>query len=83
MKVDIICPLYNAENYIEKLHKSILKQKNVEINQCRYIVTKSSDRTEEILKELEIDYELIEKKEFSHSLTREKQAMKISFGYII
>lgn len=83
MKVDIICPLYNAENYIEKLHKSILKQKNVEINQCRYIVTKSSDRTEEILKELEIDYELIEKKEFSHSLTREKQAMKSTADILV
>lgn len=30
-KVDIICPLYNAEEYIEKLHKSFVMQKKVTI----------------------------------------------------
>ena len=39
MNVDIICPLYNAENYIDALHKSLLKQKNVEINEIKYILT--------------------------------------------
>lgn len=74
MTIDIICPLYNAERYIMELHENILKQKNVNINKINYILTKSNDNTEKILKELKCDYELIEKKEFSHSLTREKTA---------
>lgn len=36
MTVDIICPLYNAENYIENLHKSFEMQENVNINNILY-----------------------------------------------
>ncbi len=39
MTVDIICPLYQAENYIVSLHQSLLKQKNVKINKIQYILT--------------------------------------------
>ena len=45
MNIDIICPLYNAENEIENLHKMLLKQKMVEINEIRYILTESQDKT--------------------------------------
>lgn len=72
MTVDIICPLYNAENDIENLHKSLLMQKNVKINEIKYILTESNDNTEKKLKELKIDFQKIKKEEFSHSLTREK-----------
>lgn len=50
MNIDIICPLYNAEQYIEELHKSILKQKNVRLNSINYVLTESKDNTEHILK---------------------------------
>ena len=76
MTIDIICPLYNAEKYIIDLHKNIQNQKNVEINTINYVLTKSNDNTEKILKELNCNYEIIEKEEFSHSLTREKVANK-------
>ena len=76
MTVDIICPLYQAENYIVSLHQSLLKQKNVKINKIQYILTKSADRSEEILKKNNLNYEVIEKKDFSHSLVREKAALK-------
>ena len=76
MNVDIICPLYNAEKYIDNLHKSLKKQKNVNINKYRYILTKSKDNTEQKLKELNLEYELVEPKDFSHGLTREREAMK-------
>lgn len=74
MIIDIICPLYNAEKYIMELHKNILKQQNVKVNKIDYVLTRSTDNTEKILKELKCDYRLIEKKDFSHSLTREKVA---------
>ena len=76
MKIDIICPLYNAENYIEKLHKSLVKQKNVKINKIQYILTKSTDNSEDILKKNKLNYEVIDKKDFSHSLVRERVALK-------
>ncbi len=75
MKVDIICPLYEAEKYIEKLHNSLLQQTNVDINEIRYVLTKSSDNSENMLKKLQLNYKVIEKKDFSHSLIREKEAI--------
>lgn len=75
MTIDIICPLYNAENDIERLNKSLLKQKNVNINEVKYVLTESKDNTEKKLKELKIDYKKIKKEDFSHSLTREKEAL--------
>lgn len=76
MTIDVICPLYNAENYIEQLHKSILKQKNVKISNIKYILTESTDNTEKILKNNKYDYKKIKKKDFSHSLVRENAAKK-------
>lgn len=74
MNIDIICPLYNAENDIENLHKSLLKQKDVNVNKIRYILTESKDNTEEKLKLMDVEYKKIKKEEFSHSLTREQEA---------
>ena len=76
MQIDIICPLYNAEDYILKLNESIKKQKKVTIKNIFYLMTESKDHTEEILKKNKIKYTKIKKSEFSHSLTRETAAMK-------
>lgn len=76
MNIDIICPLYNAEKDIENLHKSLLKQKNVQINEVKYVLTESKDDSEEKLRKLNINYKKIKKEEFSHSLTREKEAFE-------
>ena len=73
MNISIICPLYNAEKYIEKLNKSILKQKIEWDFEIKYILTESNDNTESILKRLGAKYRLIRKEEFSHSLCREKE----------
>ena len=75
-KVDIICPLYNAEKYIGNLHKSFTMQKKVKINKIRYVLTESGDSTEKYLKNHNIEYKKITKNEFSHSLIREKEAME-------
>ena len=83
MNIEIICPLYNAENYIEKLDKTIKMQKNVDILKISYILTKSNDNTEEILKEISPDYSCIEPKDFSHSLVREKAAMNSKADVIV
>lgn len=82
MKVEIICPLYNAESYIENLHNSILKQKNVDFS-VRYLLTESTDKTESILKSKKLNYNKIEKKDFSHSLTRELAARNSKADIIV
>lgn len=83
MKVEIICPLYNAATYILKLHASLLAQKNVDILKISYVMTESSDETEKIMQENNIPYVLIKKQEFSHSLTREKIAMQSKSDIIV
>lgn len=77
MTVDIICPLYQAEKYIEKLHHSLLSQKNVSINNIHYILTESTDNTEVILNKMNISYQKIKRSEFSHSLVREQAVRRI------
>ncbi len=81
--VDIICPLYNAEGYIENLHKSFLMQKNVEIKKIRYILTEGKDKTEEYLNNNKISYDKIKPSEFSHSLVRENAAFKSKANVVV
>lgn len=83
MNIDIICPLYNAEKDIENLHKSLLSQKEVDINKIRYVLTESKDNTEQKLKDLNLEYKKIKKEEFSHSLTREKEAFDSNADIIV
>lgn len=74
--IDIVCPLYNAEEYIEDLYKSLLIQKDVNVGKILFLLTESKDNSEQLLKINKCNYEIIKKSEFSHSLTREKAAMK-------
>ena len=81
--IDIIVPLYNAENYIVNLHKSFLMQKNVVINKIKYILTESNDNTEEILRKNKYNYKKITKEEFSHSMTRESEAFNSKADIVV
>ena len=81
--VDIICPLYNAEDYILSLNESFFMQQGVEIKSVKYILTESKDNTEKILKENNINYKKIKSNEFSHSLTREADAYECTADIIV
>ena len=81
--VDIICPLYNAESFIQSLHESLLKQKNVKINRFRYVLTESKDNTEKYLKDNNISYKKIKKEIYSHSLVREKEALESNANIVV
>lgn len=83
MNVDIICPLYKGEKYIENLHKSLLKQKDVDLKNIRYIVTKSNDNTTKILKSINAMFREIEPKDFSHSLTREEELRRSDADIVV
>ena len=81
--VDIICPLYNAYLYIDKLHESLQKQRKVKINSIKYVLTESIDKTEVYLMENNINYKKIKKSDFSHSLVREKEALKSNSDVVV
>lgn len=81
--IDIICPLYNAESYIVNLNKSLIKQKQVKINKINYLLTESNDNSEKILKENKLDFKIIKKENFSHSLTREETALKSNSDILV
>lgn len=83
MNIDIICPLYNAEKYIKTLHDSLAMQERVDIHSINYVLTKSDDKTESILKKIGANYIPIEIKEFSHSYTREMMARKCTGDIIV
>lgn len=86
--IDIICPLYNARSYVEKQLKQIKGQTIYDqILNIKYIITESNDDTEDIVQQLKeentkIAFEVIRRKEFSHSLTREN-AVKSSNADIV
>lgn len=81
--IDIICPLYNAESYIESLHESLIKQENVNILNIKYVLTESSDNTEKYLKNNHLNFKKIKKDEFSHSLVREKAAFESNADIVV
>lgn len=83
MSVEIICPLYKAEKYIKKLDESLKMQKKIDSLKITYLLTKCDDNTENYLKENNCNYEIIEKKDFSHSLTREKAAFSSKSDIIV
>lgn len=83
MKISIICPIYNAENYIEDLYFNINRQKDVSIEEIKFILTESKDNSEEKLKKLGCTYDKISKENFSHSLVRENAAFKAKGDIIV
>lgn len=84
MKISIICPLFKAEKYIDKLHESILMQEDIELIEVKYLLTDTGDGLENKIKVL--DYascDVVKVEEFSHSLTRENAAMNAKGEIIV
>lgn len=84
MTISIICPIYKGEEYIEDLNRMLNSQKNVNIAEILYIVTKvDGDNSIEILNTVNAKYKVIDPSEFSHSLTREKAAYEAEGDIIV
>ena len=83
MRVSVVCPFFRAEKYVRKFDASLDRQKGVEIVERLYAVTEGGDKTEEILEKLGRKFLKISPKEFSHSLVREKLAMKAKGEVIV
>ena len=74
MKIDVVCPLYKAEKYIDSFIKNLQLQRGIELVKVVFPITQSDDDSYVIQKitEAGFTYFLVPKEEFSHSLTREK-----------
>lgn len=74
MKIDIVCPLYKAENYIEHLINGFANQINIEINKVVFAITEWEGMQNIINRIIAHNYDffIVKSEEFSHSLTREK-----------
>ena len=72
--VDVVCPLYHAENFIDKLICGFKMQQAVILDNVIFAVTEDGDTTEikNKISENGYSYFSIKKEDFSHSLTREK-----------
>lgn len=77
MNITVICPLYKAGKYIDNLHNSLLMQKEVNLSDIKYILTNTNDGLEKKIEKLEkAKISVVESKDFSHSLVREKAALE-------
>lgn len=74
MIVDVFCPLYCAEKYIDGLLRGIKMQKDVSLGKVVFSVTRTGNEGDVLnrITAAGFSYFLVEKEEFSHSLTRER-----------
>jgi rhamnosyltransferase len=82
MVIDVICPLYNAEQNLPGFMDRLFRQKNVSFGKLIFPVTQSDDKTLEIIRKYDVCSYEIKKEDFSHSLTRE-QAMKKAVSDVV
>lgn len=74
--VSVVCPLYNAEDCILDFDRSLRRQKGIKLTEVKYTLTESSDHTEDLLEAMNVPFLKIKPEAFSHSIVREKSAMK-------
>ena len=74
MVTDIVCPLYKAEKIVNNIIDSLEKQKDIRIGRLVFPVTRTPDceKTVKVIEERGYSYFLVDKQDFSHSLTRER-----------
>ena len=83
IEIEVICMLYNASKYVLQIDKDIRSQRKVKLRKIYYYVTESEDNTVQILDDNNMEYVLINKDDFSHSLTREKALYGVNSKYAI
>ncbi|MDE7453545.1 MAG: hypothetical protein K2N22_03965 [Clostridia bacterium] len=74
IKIDVVCPLYQADGYIENLIDNIKMQDGVILDNVVFAITEIGDTSfvKEKILEAGFSFFSVEKEDFSHSLTRQK-----------
>ncbi len=85
MKIDVVCPLYKAETYIDHLLHWLIAQKEVEIVQGIFPITETGNTTQVEEKILAAGFRFfhVNPKDFSHSLTRERAMMEFCTSDVV
>lgn len=85
LKVDIVCPLNQADSYIDAFIANLQKQKNVEYGNVIFAITESGDTATVKEKITAAGYRFfsVTQEEFSHSLTREKALFEFCTSEIV
>ncbi|MEG0237587.1 MAG: glycosyltransferase family A protein [Cetobacterium sp.] len=81
MRVSVICPVYNGENYLKSLFSKIREQENVSFLEIIAPISKSKDNSlEEAKKYADLAYEV---SNFNHGKTRHEAALKANGEYLV
>lgn len=74
INIDIVCPLFNADKYIDGLIENIKKQEGVSVDNVVFALTDGGDASvvKEKIKAAGFFYFSVTPEKFSHSLTRQK-----------
>ena len=74
IKIDVVCPLYRADDEIDAVIEGLKAQKNIILNKVVFPITLDGDVSSVIekIEKADLDYFCVAKSDFSHSLTREK-----------
>lgn len=85
MKIDVVCPLWKADEYIDRVISNLRAQEQVEIVHVIFPVTESGNDDSVISKIRASGYEyfMVSREEFSHSLTREKAMEKCTSEVVV
>ena len=78
IKIDVVCPLYRADDEIDAVIEGLKAQKNIILNKVVFPITLDGDISTVVdkIEKADLDYFCVPKSEFSHSLTREKAIME-------
>lgn len=88
MKIDVVCPLYEAEAHIDRLIEEIKHQIGVELGHVVFPITQSQDdeNDKKVIEKITVagfEYFLLKKEDFSHSLTRQKAMFEFCTSDIV
>lgn len=73
MRINVVCPLFNADNYIDSLIASLKGQENVEITAIFPVTeTETCSLVTDKITQAGYEFFLVKPQDFSHSLTRQK-----------
>lgn len=83
--VDVVCPLYKADDYMENLISSLKNQKGVCLKNVIFAITECGDTAfvKDKISEAGFTYFSVEKGEFSHSTTRQKAMLEYCVSDIV
>ncbi len=85
MKIDVVCPLWKADEYIDRVINNLRAQEQVEIVHVIFPVTESGSDDSVISKIQAAGYEyfMVPCEKFSHSLTRETAMEKCTSDVVV